>query len=174
MSDSVNWGIWLPVIGAVSGFAAVCSIGIVLYFYCSVRDSLSPVGSGGGAAHVRDQHEQNQPTSAPESSNRTSSRVRFQDEDNSTDFPRNRSQIVRIEDGQHSTGKYSLVNDEEVSYGTSRGIKRNDSRNRLDDTSSSGRNIARVDNGPVTSHGDDTGYDEHIIEHIDGSQDVFV
>jgi hypothetical protein len=202
MSESIDWGIWLPVIGAVSGLCALCSIGIVIYCYCRVRDSLSPVGSGGGAAHVREQNQPNDPSGPdlsnafseypPEPVNRTSSRVRFQGDITPTGFPRNRSQIVRIGDGQERTGKTTNGNsDEEVSFGTSgRGrqdllsiedepqmMSRNDSRRRFGDTTSGGVRgiVTRAENRPVGSDGEGTGYTrDHIVDHGDGSQDVFV
>ena len=203
MSDSVNWGIWLPVIGAVSGLSAVCSIGIVLYCYCRVRDSLSPVGSGGGAAHVREQNQPNE-TSGPdlssafseypsESENRTSSRVRFQGDDRSPDFSTDRSQLVSIADGQQRTSKKThRLSDEQVSFGTTgRGRQelsmiedephmrsRNDSSRRFGDTTSGdGLGIVRrADDRSAETYGVDTGYarDDHIVDHGDGSQDVFV
>ena len=193
MSESVDWGLWLPVIGAVSGFSAICSVGIVLYCYCRVRDNLSPVGSGGGAAHVRD--EQGGLSSAsrqnpiPESMNRAS-RVRFQGDDSSTNFPGNQSHLVKFEDAQQRSGKtaYGFV-DEEVSFGTTgrigqtilriedepQIISRNNSKSRSGDTA-----LGRVLNTQALEHqsvdGEGAGYDreDHIVDHEDGSQDVFV
>jgi hypothetical protein len=40
--DSINWNIWLPVVCTLSGVSAVCACGLVLYFYCRIRDNLSP------------------------------------------------------------------------------------------------------------------------------------
>jgi hypothetical protein len=202
MSDSVNWGIWLPVIGAVSGFCAVSSVGMVLYCYCRVRDSLSPSRYVGGAANVRDQQERNLPPNEigtdsvsedRESGNRTSSRVRFQEDDSSAAPPRNQSQII-FSGGQHRTAKNrdKVLNDEGESGRTGREFlmiedepqsisqprSRNDSNMIGNIAPSDGLRLydAEIENRHVRSGSDDMGFprDDHIVDHDDGSQDVFV
>jgi len=174
MSDSTNWNIWLPVIASVSSAAALCSVGLVVYCYCRIRDNLTPVGYSEGHDLTREP----EPIRNGPSADRHHYPGAFNDYVDGLDSePTNRpvSNSV-VERNNPNRVKFRADEDDFVDNGAS--IRMNQRRTssrgelalRVAHESPPGRNygLTNEPEAPTYHH------DNHIVEHDDGTQDVFV
>ena len=163
MSDSINWSIWLPVIASVSGVSAICSVAIVVYCYCRIRDNLTPVTYTGGGDYMREPD-----IARPQNDINTFSGVfgdSHNDAGNVSGFDsavqRSSTSRVKFQDGENGAG---------VSTRTGAGSRfsRGEMALRVTDRGQSIRMLTNASE-PSTHH-----HDNRIVEQDDGSQDVFV
>ena len=164
MSDSINWNIWLPVICAVSGMAAICSVGIVVYCYCRIRDTLTPV------SYVEEHNFTREPE--PIRNGPPVNRVQFpavSDDSNTNELesvPPHGRRVKFQSDGSYEDEASTLTLNRNVAPRYTRG----DISLRLPGagtTDSIGRFTGEPDHSSLY-------HDNHIVEQDDGTQDVFV
>ena len=176
MSDSINWSIWLPVIASVSSVTAVCSVGIVVYCYCRIRDDLTPVRYTGGEDYMRE------PELAYPNTNAGMLSGAFSDAQSSGGnrsggISRSSTNRVKFQDDDEDDDRFDAgvmirsANSSRFSRGgnVSRTMER-DGPGRIFD-SAGGLNSRAIseESEPGAFH-----RGNHIVEQDDGSQDVFV